>query len=347
MRLASWLGTPVVGFVGGYIAALVNWPLPWVVGSLVAVMLTRCAGWMVTDIPYGRRAGQWLVATGLGLYFTRDVLSLLAGHALVIVVCGMTTLVLSLLGMSIFRRGGNDPVTSYFASMPGGASEMISLAVRHGAGSPERVAAAQSLRIMLVVLVIPPLFSFGGGAALERLSLPVDWNYLVLLLLSGIGMGALLDRMNMPIPWMLGPLLVCCLLTASLDLHMGLPPGLGELGQWLIGCSIGCYFDRTFFRSAPAFLLQVVIFTLLTMGGAMAVAWIVTRLTELSVVSVILGMMPGGITELSLTAQALNESVALVIAIQIVRFLIVVLFADVLFRTCFKSASRSPEKPVR
>lgn len=339
MRPPSWLGTPVVGFLGGYVAALVNWPLPWVVGSLVGVMLTRCAGWMVTDIPYGRRAGQWLVATGLGLYFTRDVLALLSGHALAIVACGMTTLVLSLLGMSIFRRGGNDPVTSYFASMPGGASEMISLAVRHGAGSPERVAAAQSLRIMLVVLVIPPLFSF-GGTAVERLALPVDWSYLVLLLVLGAGTGAVLARLKMPIPWMLGPLLMCCLLTASLDLHMGLPPGLGELGQWLIGCSIGCYFDRAFFRSAPAFLLRVLIFTLLMMGGAMGVAWLMTRLTDLSVVSVILGMMPGGITELSLTAQALNESVALVIAIQLVRFLIVVLFADVLFRMCVRRASR-------
>ena len=45
-----------------------------------------------------------------------------------------------------------------------------------------------------------------------------------------------------------------------------------------------------------------------------------------------LGMMPGGITELCLTAEALQLSVALVTALQALRLFLVMFLADPLFR---------------
>ena len=34
--------TPLAGTVGGYLASLAGWPLPWMVGSLLAVIAVRC-----------------------------------------------------------------------------------------------------------------------------------------------------------------------------------------------------------------------------------------------------------------------------------------------------------------
>lgn len=39
--------TPLVGALGGWLASLVGWPLPWMIGSLLAVMLVRC----LADLP--------------------------------------------------------------------------------------------------------------------------------------------------------------------------------------------------------------------------------------------------------------------------------------------------------
>ena len=44
--------------------------------------------------------------------------------------------------------------------MPGGASEMVVLANRHQAEAAS-VAAAHSLRLLLVVLIVPALFTWG------------------------------------------------------------------------------------------------------------------------------------------------------------------------------------------
>ncbi|ERI52609.1 hypothetical protein N878_18370, partial [Pseudomonas sp. EGD-AK9] len=161
MRLPPdlWV-TPLAGAAGGYLASLAGWPLPWMVGSLLAVIALRCiSNRAFSELPGGRKAGQWLVASGIGLHFTSEVLAQVVSHLPIIVGGACVTLLLSLIGIAILRRGGVDRATAFFASMPGGASEMVNLALRHDA-QPARVAAAHSLRLLLVVLLIPALFTW-------------------------------------------------------------------------------------------------------------------------------------------------------------------------------------------
>ncbi|MBZ9665125.1 AbrB family transcriptional regulator [Pseudomonas sp. LMG 31766] len=324
--------TPLAGAVGGYLASLAGWPLPWMVGSLLAVIVVRClTNRAFSELPGGRKAGQWLVASGIGLHFTSDVLEQVLSHLPVIVMGAFGTLLLSLIGIAILRRAGVDRATAFFASMPGGASEMVNLALRHDA-QPARVAAAHSLRLLLVVLLIPALFTWGLPAVSAPTRAPVDWTWLIGLLAAGAVLAMLWGRLKQPNPWMLGPLTACALASASFDLHLGLPQGLGQLGQWLIGCALGCHFDRAFFRSAPGFLARVLAFTLLAMLAAAVLGEVLGWLAGEDHLSLMLGMMPGGITELCLTAEALQLSVALVTALQVLRLFLVMFLAEPLFK---------------
>ncbi|TRO24398.1 AbrB family transcriptional regulator [Ectopseudomonas mendocina] len=324
--------TPLAGVVGGYLASLAGWPLPWMVGSLLAVIAVRClADRPFSELPGGRKAGQWLVASGIGLHFTSDVLEQVLSHLPVIVMGAFGTLLLSLIGIAILRRAGVDRATAFFASMPGGASEMVNLALRHDA-QPARVAAAHSLRLLLVVLLIPALFTWGLPDVSAPPRAPVDWTWLIGLLAAGAVLAVLWGRLKQPNPWMLGPLTACAVASASFDLHLGLPQGLGQLGQWLIGCALGCHFDRAFFRSAPGFLARVLAFTLLAMLAAAALGEALGWLAGEDHLSLMLGMMPGGITELCLTAEALQLSVALVTALQVLRLFLVMFLAEPLFK---------------
>ena len=42
--MPKWWLTPLAGAAGGALASLIGWPLPWMVGSLLAVILLRCLG---------------------------------------------------------------------------------------------------------------------------------------------------------------------------------------------------------------------------------------------------------------------------------------------------------------
>jgi len=68
------------------------------------------------------------------------------------------------------------------------------------------------------------------------------------------------------------------------------------------------------------------------MAIAGSAAWGLSVLTELDLRSLTLGMMPGGIAEMSLTAETLQLSVPLVTALQVVRLILVLFLAEPLFR---------------
>ncbi len=330
-RLPAWWATPLIGAFGGWLASLANWPLPWMVGSLLAVIAVRCSGWLVSEVPRGRQVGQWIVASAIGLHFTAEVMREVLAHFGVILAGAVGTLLLGLIGIFILLRSGSDRATAFFASMPGGASEMVVLANRHQAEAAS-VAAAHSLRLLLVVLIVPALFTWGLPTVAAPPAAPVSWPWLAVLLPAGGLLALLWKRLGQPNPWMLGPLTACALASVAFDLHIGLPGWAGALGQWLIGCSLACHFDRPFFRSAPAFLLRILLFTLLAMLVAAVLGGALGWLTALDEVSLMLGMMPGGITELCLTAEALQLSVALVTAVQVLRLFLVMFLAEPLFR---------------
>ncbi|MCR4510490.1 AbrB family transcriptional regulator [Pseudomonas sp. 32.2.56] len=327
----SWWATPLVGLSGGYLASLIGWPLPWIIGPLLAVIAARCSGWLITELPGGRKTGQWLVSSAIGLHFTHEVFGQLLSHFGVILLGALLTLLLSLIGIIVLRRAGLDRATAFFASMPGGASEMVNLAQRHSAETA-KVAAAHSLRLLLVVLLIPAIFTWSLPPIAPPAPAAVSWPWLAVLLPAGALLAWLWGRLGQPNPWMLGPLTVCAVASVTFDLHLGLPDGLGQTGQWLIGCALGCHFDRNFFRSAPGFLARILLFCLLAMLAAAALGQGLGWLAGENQHALMLGMMPGGITELCLTAEALHLSVALVTALQVLRLFLVMFLAEPLFR---------------
>lgn len=332
--MPNWWLTGPLGLLGGYLASLVGWPLPWMVGSLLAVMLARCIGNLsLQEIPGGRKCGQWMIGIGIGLHFTPAVIEQIAQHSLVVVCGALITTLASGIAIFLLYRGGESRATAFFASMPGGASEMANLGGRNGADIA-RVSAAHSLRLVLVVLLVPALFQWSLPEVLPLGDKPrIGWLALAALLLAGAGMAMLWQRLRQPNPWLFGPLLVSALASYwLLDQDYSLPPLASGLGQWLIGSALGTHFTRRFFYNAPAFLARTLLGTLLCMLVAALLAELLSWLGALDHRSLLLGMMPGGIAELSLTAEALQLSVPLVTALQTLRLLLVLFLAEPLFR---------------
>ncbi|HEK0910290.1 TPA: AbrB family transcriptional regulator, partial [Pseudomonas putida] len=180
--LPLFWATGLVGLAGGFIASKVGWPLPWMVGSLLAIIAVRClTPWQLSEIPNGRKCGQWVIGIGIGLHFTPEVIEQVASHFGLIFFGALLTTVSSGVGVWLLRRSGEDRATAFFASMPGGSGEMVNLGARNGAVLSQ-VAAAQSLRVLAVVLCVPALFKLllGDGVALNHAG-SVSWGWLALI----------------------------------------------------------------------------------------------------------------------------------------------------------------------
>lgn len=321
---------------GAWLADLIGWPLPWLIGPMLGMIFMRCvAGVLLPDVPGGRRFGQWIIATAIGLHFTPAVVHEVIANWFVIFLAAALTLSAAAVGMVCLLRSGCDSATAFFASLPGGASEMVNMAIQHQA-RVDQVAAAHSLRIVSVVLLVPPVFTWVLPTTMPVTVLPVLWPQLFFVLALGAVTALVWRHFKQPNPWMLGPLFSAALYVAVTGTEMSMPTELSKIAQLFIGLSLGSYFDRAFIKSAVRFLSWVSLFIVLSMLCCAALAWVLAWGSQLSTGALILGMAPGGITELSITAEALHIPVALVAAIQVLRLVFVMFLASPVFNYWIK-----------
>jgi membrane AbrB-like protein len=323
-----------VALLGAAVCVWIRAPLPWLVGPLVAVALTSMLHGRVAAPPGARQLGQWAIGVALGLYFSPDVVREIVRLAPWLVLAVVFAIALGAAGSwALARATGADDTTAFFAGAIGGASEMAAQAQRHG-GRVDRVAAAHSLRIMLVVLIVPLLFNGLGLHGLDpyqplaRAFDPVGFAVLVAVTL---GAAAAMDRFGSPNSWMIGPLLAAAFITGTGHTFSSLPTVVVNAGQLLIGISLGAHFTPEFFRAAPRFLAVVAALTLAYLATSAVFGLLLSRGAGLPWPTAVVATTPGGIGEMALTAKALQLGVPIVTAFHAIRMAAVVITASALF----------------
>jgi uncharacterized protein len=220
---------------------------------------------------------------------------------------------------------------------------MAVLAERAG-GRVDQVAFAQSFRILVVVLTIPFIYTYGGIHGLDRyapVAVPVSAPSLLLLFaLTALG-GFVLTVLKRPNPFMLGPLFVAIGMTASGVELSAMPAPLSAAGQLLLGCALGAKFEQSFFRTAPRFMGAMLAATVTAMLFTSAFAWfVIGKLGGVPVATGVLAVAPGGIAEMCITAKTLQLGVPVVTAFHVGRVIILVLLADLAYRFSSRLSGR-------
>lgn len=336
--------TLAVGLVSGALASRLAIPLPWMIGPLFVVAVLRIRGAGLTPLPGGRQAGQWAIGTALGLYFTPDVLRLISElWPLVVALAGGSLLVGVCCARLTERVAGVDRSTAFFASLPGGASEMAVLAERLG-GAVDRIAAAHAIRVMLVVAVVPIGLTLSGAHGTDLFVPPVsrvDPLGLPLLIAASLAGAGALALARIGNAWVLGPLLGAGLITAlGIDLS-ALPEWAVNGGQVLIGIALGCRFSPEFFRAAPRFLASAVVSALFGILLSALLALAATSLSPAPFATLLLAAAPGGVAEMCITAKVLQLGVPLVTVCHALRVIVLTLSAPTLHRLVVRTDGAS------
>lgn len=329
------LASMLVALMGVSLWRVIGLPLPWLVGSLYAVAFARTVGLPLRPPPAARQCGQWVIGTGMGLYFSPAVASQIATHACLIVGMALCSLLMGMVAASVLVRYKlSDPATAFFSAMPGGASEMANLSDLWAA-AVDRVAAAHAVRVMLVVLVVPLAMNILGGHGETDSALAVrsvDWATLAWMAIASLGGAVGFLLLRLPNAWVLGPMAVIGTLGIMGMPLSGLPPVLSFGGQLLIGVALGCRFGPGFLRKAPVFLGAIAVMSLLLLAITALITWFLPGVTGLSMANLVLSFSPGGIAEMALTASHLHLEVPLVVAAHVTRLVLVTSCASMAYR---------------
>ncbi|WP_204319096.1 AbrB family transcriptional regulator [Pelistega ratti] len=338
----------ILGFLialgGAFIANLLHIPLPWLMGPLIATAITTINGAKSKSHPYFRYFGQWVIGISLGLYFTPSTMATVMDlWHYIIMGCFIALLMSMFNAFSLYRWGRVDFKTAWFAGTVGGASEMANLAERYHAQS-DRVASSHSVRVLIVVLVIPFVFrllDIHGTDAIES-DIPYQFSLVGLSQLLALTLiaGFIFIRFNMPNSWVLGPLLVTLILTSH-EVHLThLSPEIRNLGQLCIGWSLGSKYTPNFFSKAPRYISVSVLISLASLLVCAGFAFILSWISGIPVSTLILSLSPGGITEMTITAKVLMLGVPTVAAFHIARMVFILLTAQ----PCYKLLNRYIQK---
>ena len=311
-------------------------------GPLVATGVASVLGMPSLSWNPLRNAGQCTIGVALGLYFTPQVGLLILNMGWAIAIGVLCTLGMGWVMASWLHRMHHlNRATTWFASAIGGASEMTLLAER-AHGRTDLVAAAHSVRILIVTLVVPFGMQFSGLHGLD-VSTPQATRDFYMWGLLGLGALSaasawLMQRLDRANPWFLGPLLAVMLLTL-LDIHWStVPQWMTNAAQLLIGVSLGVRFTPNFIHTAPKWLLSVALGTVglivMCIVLAMALAWG----TGLHPATLVLGTAPGGIAEMAITAKVLQLGAPVVTAFQVCRLMTVLVMVGPMFRWLYAEA---------
>ncbi len=337
-----------VAVAAGFLFDWLRTPLPWMIGPLLAVGVASLLGAKLDIVPYGRQAGQLCIGTGVGLYFTPSVLAALLGGAGWIFAGGILVMAIAASsGLLLSKISGIDRTSCFFATVPGGAAEMALLAHRYG-GSVPAVAIAQSVRVALLVLIIPPILTYAGFADIDRSAArvlhAVVLDRLALLLAIGALAGGVFAYFKLQNPWMMGPLIAAAALTAfGLDLS-AVPREVTNASQVLLGMGLGARFEREFFLRHRFFVPFAIFNAAYLIIACAALAFAVAWLSGSPFDTLLVGLAPGGIAEMAITAQALGLGVATVTAFQFVRIVLANFGSPFLFRGLQKFGGPPPDK---
>ncbi len=316
----------VVGIPTGYLFHRLHTPIPWMIGPMIAVATLNLLGVRMHSPPYARQMGQVILGSAVSLYFAPPVVSALAVNLPAIMAATIAVFLVGGLGaLTLSRASGVDSKSTFFASIPGGAMAMAVLADRYGAQIAP-VAVAHSLRVSLVVILIPFALTYGGiplvGSS-YRPVVPLDFSVLALWLAVGFVLGGISEKLRLHNGYLLTPIFFGAALTVSGFQLSAVPRWMTDFAQLMFGLVLGARYERAFFLRYKLFipfaLLNSFFILIASVVAGISLAWAF----DLPVATMIIATSPGGLAEMTITAQALQISVPLVVAFHLFRVVMV------------------------
>lgn len=315
--------TLLAATLGGGGLHLLHVPLAWMIGAMMA---TAGLAWhrKVAVPAWARPAGLVFLGLALGSSFSGPVLAAVTGALPVLLLGGVLAIGTGLVVARLFTRlAGTDPQTGFFCAVPGGVVVMAVLAQEAGTSSVATVTLAQTMRVLVVVLTFPPLLGWlaphGEYGAFTAAQEAIWWPGLLGMAAGGLAAALPLRRLGFANPWMLGPCFLAIALAGTGRLPSGVPVPLVDAAQIAMGATLGARLTKSFLlasrRLALASVISAAVLSVLLTVLAVAIA----LLSHLPVAALILGLAPGGMPEMALTAKALELAVPLVLGFHLTR----------------------------
>ncbi len=326
----------VVASIGVLVFHLLDLPLPWLLGPIVACLAAALAGMPMRGIKVLNEAMRTILGVAVGATFTTALLASMVGMWPTLLLIPLMTACIGVVGLVYFRRlWGFDFATSYYSAMPGGLQDMLVFGEEAG-GNVRSLSLIHATRVMVIVVILPFLLVWVWDADLSNPpgapAATLGWDQLALMLFCGLAGWWLAKRIGMFGATILGPLLLAAALALAGLLQHRPPAEAIWAAQFFIGMGVGCKYAGVTMaevrRDVTAGLGYCVLLLILTVVFAEGI-----HLAGLAPArETVLAFAPGGQAELTVLALIVGADMAFVVAHHVLRIFVVILGAPLFAR---------------
>jgi uncharacterized protein len=327
-----------VGIAGSMSFLRLGLPLPWFLGSLVMCIVAS-----VLRVPFEKPKmlsvpTRAVLGVTIGAAFTPALVAQFNGMLVSLALLVPFMIAIMGVGMLFFERVAKfDRPTAFFCAVPGGLTDMVSMADDAGANT-RTVTLVQATRIVLIIAILPFWLQWGGGMKIAGMPPPgvhltqfllVDAVMLVALGWAGWKLAVKIGLAGAPL---IGPMLLSGAAHALGWTAAKVPIEVLIFAQVTIGILLGSQFRGLTFTEFRSTMTWGALFSVVLIAVSLAIALLVSKGTGFDPTQVLLAYAPGGQTELNLVAYILHLDVAFTALHHLVRLGIVIFGAQLVFK---------------
>ena len=328
-----------IGAAGSAFFVWANLPLPYFLGALSFCLVASVAAAPIErprPLAIPMRA---VLGVAIGSAFSPALLSQVGQMAWSLALLVPFMLVIIGLGMVFYERFAKfDRATAFFSAVPGGLTDMTTMAEDAGA-NPRSVILVQASRILVIVFALPLWLKWHDGlavgqAVISRIRIwevsPIDGAVMFAMGLGGWLAARQLGLAGAPI---VGPMLVSGIAHIFGFTFAKMPLEVLIVAQISVGVLLGCQFRGLTLKEFTSTMVWGIAYAVVLLIITALIAHWVANWTGFDPVSVLLAFAPGGQTELNLLAYILGLDVAYVAMHHLMRLGIVILGAQIVFKS--------------
>ncbi|MDQ0339824.1 membrane AbrB-like protein [Caldalkalibacillus uzonensis] len=291
-----------------------------------------------------RQTGLVILGYALGSYFTLDMVRQLLVHLPAMFISTVLLILFSvLLSLGLFRLTGEDWPSLLIGSIPGGLAQMVVLGEELEQINPIVVTMMQMIRILVVIFLVPGIIwvwsQYGGEVLLstsdfrfgeQRAQAAPVFHYLLFLLAVIAGVAAAV-KLSLPTAYLIGPSIATIIVILLGVPAPELPAPIFILSQLFIGTHLGLQIQPGKILERRKLGLYTLLSSLLLLVFTLLMAFVMSQVYDVSILSAYLSMAPGGIAEMGITAKEVGADLTLVTGYHLFRvFFILLVLAPLL-----------------
>jgi uncharacterized protein len=303
----------LIGTLGGYLFDAAKFPAGWLAGAMVFSAVAALAGRPIMVPAWISRTSSIALGISLGSVVTPETLRGMATWPLSVFMVCVAMGAVTLATMTYLTRvHGWNRLTAIFASTPGGLAQVMALATEEGRDCDTRgVAIVQTLRVIILAVVVPAVLSLAGLTGVARppasadaiAQAPVAFSAMVV---ASVAVAFGLLRLGFPGGLIFGPMLVSAALHGGAFITGALPLWLVVSAMVCLGTVSGGRFTGTPFRLLVGYLGAALGAFVVSLVVAIGVGASVRAAVSVPLPDMVVAYAPGAVDAMMILALALH-----------------------------------------